>query len=40
MESESVVKSMGADVTLKVYKGMRHTVNDDEINWIKKHILN
>lgn len=39
-ESKDLLEKMGADVTLKVYKGMGHTINDDEIAWVKKHISN
>jgi phospholipase/carboxylesterase len=30
-ESASVFEAMGANVTLRVYPGMDHVVNDDEI---------
>jgi phospholipase/carboxylesterase len=38
-ESKEIMKKLGADVTLKVYKGMGHTINEDEINWVKKNIM-
>jgi phospholipase/carboxylesterase len=30
------MEKLGANVTLKVYKGMAHTINEDEITWVKK----
>jgi phospholipase/carboxylesterase len=38
-QSKDIMKKLGADVTLKVYHGMGHTINEDEINWVKKHIM-
>ncbi len=38
-QSKDIMKKLGADVTLKVYHGMGHTINADEINWVKNHIL-
>lgn len=38
-DSVEVLKSLGADITKKIYPGMGHTVNQDEIDHIKK-ILN
>lgn len=38
-ESKTIMEKLGADVTLKVYKGMGHIINEDEINWAKKLIL-
>ena len=35
-ESIDVMKKLGADVTKKIYPGMGHTVNQDEIDHIKK----
>lgn len=35
-ESKEVLEKLGAEVTLKVYQGMGHTINRDEINWVKK----
>lgn len=31
-DSVNILKSMGADVTEKIYQGMGHTINSDEIN--------
>lgn len=31
-ETENILRGMGADVTAKIYKGMGHTINQDEIN--------
>ncbi|CDR34797.1 alpha/beta hydrolase [Criblamydia sequanensis] len=38
-ESKIILESMGAAVTLNVYEGMAHTINEDEIRWVKKNIL-
>lgn len=38
-QSRELMKKLGADVTLKVYKGMAHTINADEIKWVKTHLL-
>lgn len=38
-ESKELMEKMGANVTLKVYPGRPHTINNDEINWVKTHIL-
>jgi phospholipase/carboxylesterase len=38
-QSKEVLEKLGADVTLKVYKGMSHTITEDEINWVKKHVM-
>ncbi len=35
-ESASIFKKLAADVTKKIYPGMGHTVNEDEINEVKK----
>ncbi len=35
-ESENLMKLMGADVTLKVYPGMQHTIIQDEIETVRK----
>jgi predicted esterase len=35
-ESAMVFERMGANVTLRVYPGMDHVVNDDEIAMAKK----
>ena len=37
-ESVEVLKKLGADITKKIYPGMGHTVNQDEIDHIKKII--
>jgi phospholipase/carboxylesterase len=39
-ESKRIMEKLGAEVTLKIYPGMPHTVNDDEINWVNQNILN
>ncbi len=38
-QSEELLENMGADVTLKVYKDMAHTINRDEIEWVRKNIF-
>jgi predicted esterase len=37
-ETEEVFNSMKANVTKRIYKGMGHTINQDEINFIKTMI--
>lgn len=38
-QSKDIMQKLGADVTLKVYHNMGHTINEDEIAWVKKHIF-
>ncbi len=38
-ESKRIVESLGAKVIYKVYPGMSHTINDDEIFTVKEKIL-
>lgn len=38
-ESKKILEGLGANVTLKIYKGMGHTINEDEINWVNQNIL-
>jgi len=38
-QSKLILEKMGAAVTLKVYAGMAHTINEDEINWVRKFIF-
>lgn len=38
-ESKKIFEKLAAKVTLKVYPGMTHTINRDEINWVKSHII-
>lgn len=38
-QSKEIMEKLGADVTLKVYPDMGHTINDDEINWVKENIM-
>ncbi|MEX0968781.1 MAG: dienelactone hydrolase family protein [Bacteroidia bacterium] len=38
-DSSDILKQMGAIVTLKVYPGMPHTINEDEINEVNQMIL-
>lgn len=38
-QSREIMKKLGADVTLKVYHDMGHTINDDEIKWVKENIM-
>lgn len=37
-ESVKILKNLGADITKKIYPGMGHTVNQDEMDHIKKMI--
>ncbi len=37
-ESARVFTAMGADVTLRIYPGMGHLVNDDELDHAKRII--
>lgn len=39
IESKDLIEKLGADVTLKVYPGTSHTINQDEINCVKDHIM-
>lgn len=34
-ESAEIMTNLGAEVTFKVYPGMKHIINQDEINWAK-----
>lgn len=34
-ESEEVLRRMGAQVTKRIYPGMPHTVNEDEVEWVR-----
>jgi phospholipase/carboxylesterase len=38
-ESRDVMKRLGANVTLKVYKDRAHIIGEDEIKWVKKNIM-
>lgn len=38
-QSKEVMESLGAYVTLKVYKGREHTINKEEIEFVKKNIF-
>ena len=35
-ESSTIMKEMNADVEQRIYEGMGHTVNQDEIDYLKK----
>ena len=37
-ETEIIFKNLGASVTKRIYKGMPHTVNEDEIDFVKSTI--
>jgi len=37
-ETEQILSGLGADVTKNIYKGMGHTVNEDEINHVAEII--
>jgi phospholipase/carboxylesterase len=38
-QSKIIMEKIGADVTLKIYKGMGHTINEEEIAWVKTFIM-
>ena len=38
-ESKRIMERLGADVTLKIYPGMLHTINEDELNWVNQNIF-
>jgi phospholipase/carboxylesterase len=38
-ESKKIMESMGANVTLRIYPGMPHTINENEIQFVNKNIL-
>lgn len=38
-KSKELMEKLGANVTLKVYEGMGHIINEDEINCVKKFML-
>jgi len=38
-QSKAVMEKLGAQVTLKVYEGMGHTVTKAEIDWVKQNIF-
>lgn len=38
-QSKVVMEKLGANVTLKVYPNMSHTINQDEISWVKQNIF-
>jgi phospholipase/carboxylesterase len=38
-ESKTILEGLGADVTLKIYPGMAHTVVEEEIEWVNRNIF-
>ena len=38
-ESKIIMDGLGAEVTLKIYPGMLHTINEDELNWVNQNIF-
>ncbi len=38
-QSKDVMEKLGAQVTLKIYPGMAHTINEDEVKWVKENIF-
>jgi phospholipase/carboxylesterase len=38
-ESKVIIENLGAYVTLNVYKGMAHTINEDEIQWVRNNLF-
>ena len=39
VESKRIMEKLGADVTLTIYPGMLHTVNEDELKWVNENIF-
>lgn len=35
-QTADVLRELGGDVTMRIYEGMGHTVNEDEINFVRK----
>lgn len=38
-QTKQLMEKMGALVTLKVYKNLGHTINEDEIRWVKENMM-
>jgi phospholipase/carboxylesterase len=38
-ESKRIMTKLGAEVTLKIYPGMQHTIIEDEFNWVNENIF-
>ncbi len=38
-ESKEIIEGLGAEVTLKIYPGMPHTISQDELDWVNKNIF-
>jgi phospholipase/carboxylesterase len=38
-ESAALMESLNAEVTLKIYPGMGHTINSDELQWVNDNLL-
>ena len=38
-ESAALCQRMGAEVTTRIYPGMGHLVNDDEISWVQSLLV-
>jgi phospholipase/carboxylesterase len=38
-ESKKIMTKLGAEVTLKIYPGMQHTIIEDEFNWVNENIF-
>jgi phospholipase/carboxylesterase len=38
-QSRDIMEKMGASVTLKVYPGMGHTINSDELDFVRANIF-
>ncbi|CDZ80109.1 putative hydrolase [Candidatus Rubidus massiliensis] len=39
-KTKEIFELLGANVTLKVYPNMPHTINEEEIEWVKTNIFN
>jgi phospholipase/carboxylesterase len=38
-ESKEIMEGLGAEVTLKIYPGMPHTISQDELDWVNTNIF-
>ncbi|MBN9376838.1 MAG: phospholipase [Chlamydiales bacterium 38-26] len=38
-QSCKILEDLGAKVTLKIYPGMGHTISQEEIQWVQRHIF-
>lgn len=38
-DSQQILQQLGADVSLKIYPNMPHTIIEDEINWVNENLF-